>query len=1435
MPPLDWASFDSLSGSRSHNFENLCRALIRLHFGRYGQFAALKNQPGVEFHLKLITGCKELGGPPRWYGWQCKLHQRTSTGDLNAASRTDIKDSLAKAEKYLPDLTDWVLWTPYTLSKNDQEWFKTLPTKFTLHQWVEEDIDTYLNGPGLMLRSTYFGDLVMTPEEPYQQHREAIQPIKERWLEPVHQSVEAERIIRRMLGEAGSWKQMIIVGQNLKNAADVISKSLDALPPQLEKTIPPFVAVLSAFADTLLHFHEILSDGDIDVIQQKLHERKSLIDANVAAAPRRLRAWNLPIALDATNALDDMRIAQGLLDEAEEFLDVGLVAVLADAGGGKTQMAAQLTAHQNGRPAGILLYGRDLHKGQILDDLARHFKLNGNPLTSMERLLLGLDAAGKRGRCRLPVVIDGLNEAENPKDWKAQLAILSETIKRYPNVLVVCTLRTGEHRRDDQIRTAQPQTSARESFAVMALPDGIRQIESEGFGEDVREAIKKYFIHFKINLGNAEIPMEFLQHPLTLRIFCEVTNPKKESEVKVDYFPATLSPLLEKYVANVCERISQMPNLSYPYTSSEVETAIYRFGLALWNAKTRELSEADYKVALSDKAFKWDKWDSNIVNLLAQEGIVFRNPGSELGQYAITPVYDALGGYIIANSLVIKNINDRTFEWLKEPKVIELFGGENSHLLASDIFRSLVALTPRRIYGSQLWKEAPDLFRSAALSFAVGLEAKYLDKDTVDALFDLMRDNPKERQRLFHRLQGLRAAQNHPLNSDFLDTALRAMSIEGRDLSWTEWIRGNRPEKFNDLLSIESIWEKDLLTRTPSDQLRAKWIMWLLTSSDHELRDVATRAMYWFGRGDPMGLFDLTLKALEINDPYVAERLIAASYGIAMAFRHDEGFLNNLLPKYAKSLFDNLFAKNAKFSTTHILMRDYAKHTIDIALLHRSDLLNSSEMQRIKPPFENAAIEGWSQAEDKNKNEYRDGNYPFGFDFNNYTMGRLIPKRRNYDFDDPEYLEVKSKMWWRIYSLGYSLEKFGEIDKDIARERYRFGRVENSAKIDRYGKKYCWIAYYEIAGYRQDKGLLKREWESGDQNRFTTDIDPSFPAEIQKIEIIKSDFLKSRLKSLPKWITKGPCPDISSFIVLETIHDEAGPWVLIDGFIEQEDLDSKKDIFFLPRGLLVKKEMASEIIECLTKRDFGGRWLPEIPEFYSTFAGEIPWCETFPYNGVAEISFIVGTKKKRVPDEKTEFLKDGVNLTIDELRKLVEIIDEYRSKKITEENVNKFIAENKIQIRNVKFFRTETVEKTKEYQLRLPVATLNMSEAASVANPGGHAYVLSKELCESLNLTARPQTFDFYDKKNRRASFIFRWGEDWHSFHKLIYLRKDLLDRFLQKERLDLIWGIWGERRHKSRNNYGLQEFTKGHQGYKVFQEVLSYKEVMRRLLKKRV
>ena len=777
---------------------------------------------------------------------------------------------------------------------------------------------------------------------------------------------------------------MIAIGERLKQASEAFVSYPGVADGKVSDALAPFIKACDALSDTLLFFHDMLSEGDLDIIQQKLSERKSLLDRQVRSAPRRLRALSLPIALEATNSLADLEKAQELLDEIEEYLGVGLVAVLADAGAGKTQLAAQLTLGNTKRPAGILFHGRYLQKGQTLNDLAHHYLVGGNPVESMEKLLAAIDAAGKRSGCRLPLVVDGLNEAEDPRDWKDALAVLTETLRKYPNVLFICTLRTGERRRDEP----QYQASERESFAVMALPEGLRKIECEGFGGDVDSAVQKYFEYFKINPGDAEIPIELLQHPLTLRIFCEVTNLRREKEVKIDYFPASLSPLFEKYIANACMRISQMKGLRYLYSISEVETAIYKLGLEMWANKRREIREAEFRPNVSDGG---RSWDCSIVNLFAQEGIVFRNPGLAPGEYTLTAVYDALGGYIIANALLQQHAYERSFEWLSDETVASRFGGETSHELAFDIFKALVALTPRRRGGMQLWKEAPASFRSSALRLSTELEGKYLDEETVAALLDLVTKNTNVRQRMFSRLRETRGAVDHPLNSAFLDSALRKISTAERDLSWTEWIRATRNERLHDLVAMERRWMSDRSSRTKSDRLRAIWSMWLLTSSDHELRDLATRVLYWFGRADPSSLFEECLRSLDINDPYVPERMLAASYGVAMALHvdlADPTFSRTSLPEYARRLYSSVFEKGSPSGTTHALIREYATRTIELASVHNPGLFSKDEIARSNPPFADGGIRDWGESDSSNADRHAKDS-PFRMDFENYTIGSL--------------------------------------------------------------------------------------------------------------------------------------------------------------------------------------------------------------------------------------------------------------------------------------------------------------------------------------------------------------------------------------------------------------------------------------------------------------
>lgn len=1330
MPPLDWYRFARLPGGQPQNFEHLCRALVRLHFGSRGQFRALRNQPGVEFHLKLLRDCPNLGNLSRWYGWQCKFHKLTSAGHLRAASKTDIENSLRKTEKQLPHITDWVLWTPYTLSKRDQDWFNDLKTNFELHLWSKEEIDAYLNGPGIHLRNTYFGELIATPEELKKRHCEAVQPICKRWLKEAHQTTEAEREIRRMLGEPGSWDHLIDVGKRLQKAMETIcefSNAMDKFPREL---VSKFIESCSAFADMLLQFHAVLIDGDLEIIQQELSNRHSLINDEVKSTPRRLRKIQAPIALDATNALHDMQVAQKLLKKAEELLGVGLVAVLADAGGGKTQLAAELTSPQEKRPAGVLLHGFNLHKGQNLNDLARSYTLYGKSVEGFEQLLVALDSAAKRACCRLPLIIDGLNEAENPKDWKAPLASLSETVKAYSNILVVCTLRTEGRFRDKTIRQEERQrTDARESFAVMALPPEVKKIESKGFGRDTKEAIEKYFYHFKIETGDVEIPVEFLEHPLNLRIFCQVTNPDRQSTVNIGYFPALLVPLFEQYIENSARRIAGLTNLSHSYTSAEVHKAIYNLGTMLWVEQSRKVSEEDFRRTVGDTG---RQWDSNIVNLLMQEGLVFRNRSDTPHEYVVTPVYDALGGFMIANSLLSKHAQDNSFEWLNEPETINLFGIEGNHELAADIFRALVSLVPRRMPGAQLWKVVPFMYRNEALELSALIEADSLDMETVEALRQLFNKDPKEGSWFYQCLYATRAVVNHPLSADFLNDILCSIvNVAERDMSWAEWIRQTRSERFSDITALEKRWKSSLIGRSDADQLRAKWLMWHLTSTDRELRDVATRALYWFGRGDPSALFNETISSLTISDPYVPERMFAASYGVAMALHggfEDVSFSLEVLLEFAQSVFDAMFVDGAPHRTTHLLLREYASRIIELAVLHSPSFFPPKELARTKPPFSAEGLLPWGETSDiEDKAKIKPALSPLQMDFKNYTLGELVPGRRNYDDKHEGYKKIKARILWKIEQLGWSGEEFEEIDRRIAQNQ-RVSRTDNNLKkTDRYGKKYSWVAYFEMSGLLHDQGEVGLAYDF--ERTSDVDVDPSFPEQVLKAKIIDVDILGSPEMKTDDWIRKGEEPDITPYLKIPRIEAHEGPWVALDGYVIQEDEARARRSFCFVRSFIVKNTVANEFFKHLSEQDLKGRWLPEKPSLTYTFAGEIPWCMTYPPAGTSEFRFAANrntTFEVLIP--VCDFVWEGSKTTINTAGKAVTLAKE----------------------------------------LSVDLGLINRAQEFDLFTKDG----------------------------TRASLCISDHSNDFNNYQLLFFMREELLQSYLRKNDSTLIWVIWGYREY---------------------------------------
>ena len=1175
MPGLNWDAFAKLPGGGEKNFELLCRGAVRHTFGSYGIIRALANQPGVEFHLKLDRHCDALGHPGRWWGWQCKWYKLPASGTLGSTRRTEIKEAIRNTEAHVSGVTDWVLWTRRPLTKADQNWFRGISSTMALQLWTEDEIDNLLVGQAAVFRSTYFGELVLTPDVLREQHEQATAPIRARWRPEVHHVVDAECELRRMLGEADTWENLRALAAGLRSMVQ-LAEDAPAVPTAIAAFVGNISETSRQSAAALERVADRIRDGDLDLLSDELTARPRVVPADFAKTLGWLRSGNHRAGLYLTNAVAGCHEGLDLFTAVEAALSSRVIAVLAPAGCGKTHLAAQLTAGTEARPHGVLLHGGDLHASHTLDDLARRVSIAAQPVQSIESLLAALDAAGQRARHRLPVVIDGLNESEDPRAWKPLLASLEPMLAKYPYVLFVCTVRP--------------------EFAGEALPDSTQRVKVDGYGDETSDAVREHFRHYKIDATDTSIPIGLLRHPLTLRLFCEVTNSKREKMVGLDAMPGSLTALFDSYLDQAGDRIAELAPVTHRYLAQDVREALTVIGDRLWDSRTRSLEGYELRHALKDEG---RLWNHSLVRALDQEGVLLRMPSSGSGSYA--PVYDLLGGHIIATALLAKHGHVGFEALIREPDTSTLLGGNSNerHPLAEDIVYSLVGQIPRRFHSKQLWQMVGEPLRSRALRFAARLETAYLDMATVEALLDLARQGDAG---ILDQLWEARGIQNHPLNAEALDRVLRRMGVAERDLTWTEWLRRRQIEILRDLRRIEDRWRHDGLHA--GDRLRARWVVWALTSTVRRLRDQATRALYWFGRVDPEGLFEIAVDALAVNDAYVGERMLAATYGVVMSHQQAGADFEVHLVPLLDRLADALMGPAATAPTCHYLARLYARGIIAFA----AKFYTSALPKRLRSKAWKFGMPGLTTPIGKTDRRAEELRRTLQMDFENYTLGRLFEDRSNYDFDHKAHQAAVAHVLGVVWSLGWRAEKFETLDDTIAGDAFRDESRGNRPRAERYGKKYGWIGFFTYAGLLESQGLLPRR----DRPFSDVDIDPSFCDQppVDGAVTIPLAWLAPSIKIHEHWVRRSPTSVPRTLIVRQRIGEHDGPWVAVHGSVAAEDRVLGRKAWAFISALVAPKRSTPRLVAALKagKRPWLSR---DAPSDYYTFAGEIPWHPSF--------------------------------------------------------------------------------------------------------------------------------------------------------------------------------------------------------------------------------
>ena len=1184
---VDLTDLARLPGAADKNFEALTRAIVSRRYGGLGTLRERRNQPGVEFYLR-VEHPGALGDPGRIWGWSCKWFILGHDNELTRGQRDQIEESVDKAIKYVDGLTDFVLCLPQRPAKKDEEWIDGLgPARgISTKLWATENFGAELSGFD-ELRSTFFGELVLSPDALAKAHERSVAPVKARWVPPLHTSNHVERRINRVLQSPTSFDW-------LDEHVGAIAARTEALRDVLAD-IDDDVARASAtdVADDLGRFVADLR-AIVDAAQSRrpMEVRERVADLQPpATSPRKLRALvfelrkrRMPAALAVTGVGAEIRDVIWWLQDAHADAQTPLIAVVAAAGLGKTHLAAQLTAPAGRPTAGVFIQGGRLRAGGSLDDLAR--RIPGLKVENFEDLLEALNSAGARAGVRIPLVIDGLNEAEKPLEWRTLLDELAPILGDYPNVLLIITLR--------------------EALATQAVPDVVASMELEWYKSEVTTIVDAYFGHYRINAAGAWLPIGMFRNPLFVRMYCEAANYDREAPVGVEALPTSLVGVFELYRDAVIQRLAQ-DSARVPVPADQIKRRLAALALEMWTRGVRRLPSDDAKAILDAGETNWDE---GLFRRLEEEGVLFREEVDGGDDTETGLLFDRFAGYLIADGLLARMAYAEVDDRLAEATLWKFLLGEDNHPFGEDVAISLIGLLPRRFSGHHLWRLAPEEHRSWALAQELDSESEFIDDGTVDELATLVvsRKVPGSSEywyrHPFDRLWEVRTSPAHRLNANFLDRVLRLLGLPERDRNWTEWVRYRDGGLLVDSLKELIGYWTEILDRVEGDDLDALAIVWLLTSTNNDVRDLATKALQRYGRPEPKRLFDLATRMLDVDDPYVVERIVGAAFGAASTHQMPDpgGPFEHALAAWLIELNDHFLAGGST-PTSHELLRSYIRATFELAgTLHPGAVPGGIDPFALT--FAAMALAPVMADDDMNAEE---SNSTFGMDFENYVIGSAIDGRQNYDFDHAAFRRARGEVMARVWELGWREVLLGDVDRAITEAASRFERMR--AKVERYGKKYGWIAYYELIGRLTDVGHNRDRWVGGGRN-VTPDIDPTFPDEPPVAPVQLPEWAPASPTDDEAWLRTGAVEVSTELWSPEEIYGVTGGWLLVEGFLEHRR-DGRK-VFGFFRTLLLEPGDVDLALETVDGREYPGNdFFPELPTMRGVFAGETPWSPRF--------------------------------------------------------------------------------------------------------------------------------------------------------------------------------------------------------------------------------
>ena len=166
--------------------------------------------------------------------------------------------------------------------------------------------------------------------------------------------------------------------------------------------------------------------------------------------------------------------------------------------------------------------------------------------------------------------------------------------------------------------------------------------------------------------------------------------------------------------------------------------------------------------------------------------------------------------------------------------------------------------------------------------------------------------------------------------------------------------------------------------------------------------------------------------------------------------------------------------------------------------------------------------------------------------------------------------------------------------------------------VERYGKKYSWIAFFELYGQFVLKGIV--ETEAPNSFRVSSiDIDPTFPELPKKEQLVTKCFLPRTDEDIQKWVNRS---ETLLFQEIYSIKAKDENWVLLNSRHHQQSTDGIR-IDINVDAVLLPKEKGKEALGILNNSE-ENRFDHDIEQYYYLFNGEISWGKLIQTTKISE-------------------------------------------------------------------------------------------------------------------------------------------------------------------------------------------------------------------------